>query len=118
MVHFLRTDRAGLAGVAIIATVTLLTIAAPVLTPYDPVTASPSEALIPPGRSHWFGTDNVGMDVFSRVITAPRVDLVIAVVSAILAMLIGAPLGVASGFFRGPAAESISRVADVVQTLP
>lgn len=118
MVHFFATDPAGRVGTATLSIVLLLTVISPVLVPYDPVTASPRDILLPPGPSHWFGTDNVGMDIFSRVIFAPRVDLVIALASAILAVSIGVPLGVASGFYHGALTEWISRVADVVQTFP
>lgn len=118
LAQFLRGDPASLVGAAIVGLVVLLLLISPVLVPYDPVTASPLDILLPPSPSHWFGTDNLGMDIFSRVIYAPRVDLVIALASATLAVAIGVPLGVVSGFYRGLLAESISRVADVIQTFP
>ncbi len=116
--YFLKQDRMAQLGLAIVGLVFLLMIFSPLLVRYDPVTASPTEILLPPGGDHWFGTDNLGMDIFSRVIYAPRVDLLIALLSTSLAVAIGVPLGVVSGYFRGVAAESISRVADVIQTFP
>jgi peptide/nickel transport system permease protein len=118
LAHFLRGDLTALTGATIVGVVVLLMVFSPILVPYNPVTASAIDILLPPSASHWFGTDNLGMDIFSRVIYAPRVDLVIALASALLAVTIGVPLGVISGFYRGPVAEWISRIADVVQTFP
>ena len=92
---------------AIVGLVVLLMILSPWLVRYDPVTANAIDILLPPSANHWFGTDNLGMDIFSRVIYAPRVDLVIALASAVLAVAIGVPVGVISGFYRGLAAEAI-----------
>jgi peptide/nickel transport system permease protein len=118
LLDFLRGDRVALLGLGIVGGVFLLMLFSPLLVPYDPVTASPIDILLAPSVSHWFGTDNLGMDIFSRVIFATRVDLVIALLSASLAVAIGVPLGVISGFYRGFAAETISRIADVIQTFP
>jgi peptide/nickel transport system permease protein len=118
LAHFVRGDTTALVGTAIVGLVVLLMILSPWLVRYDPVTANAIDILLPPSANHWFGTDNLGMDIFSRVIYAPRVDLVIALASAVLAVAIGLPVGVISGFYRGLAAEAISRVADVIQTFP
>ena len=74
----LRTHPVYAAGYVIVAVVTIFALAAPLIAPYSPVTADPSAYLLPPGFSHWLGTDVTGMDVLSRVIFAPRADLVIA----------------------------------------
>ena len=116
--HFLKGDRVAQLGLAIIGVVVFLMLFSPWLVHYDPVTASPSEILLPPSSAHWLGTDNVGMDMYSRIIYAPRVDLVIALASTLLSVGIGVPVGVISGFYRGLASEVISRVADVIQTFP
>ena len=58
-------------------------------------------ASLPPGAQHWLGTDISGMDVFSRVMAAPRIDLTIALVSTTMAFVCGVALGVISGFFAG-----------------
>ena len=70
------------------------------------------------GVVHWFGTDASGFDVFSRVISAPRVDLVIAVPANGLALLLGVPFGLLAGYFRNPATETLMRISDVVQSFP
>jgi peptide/nickel transport system permease protein len=69
-------------------------------------------------RVHWFGTDASGLDVFSRVISAPRTDLSIAVLANGLALLIGVPAGLLAGYFRNWATETLMRVSDVLQSFP
>src|SRR5687768_12119935 len=69
------------AGLVIVAASMLLALVGPLVAPYPPETALPGDALQPPSWSHWMGTDVSGMDVFSRVISAPRIDLTIALVS-------------------------------------
>src|SRR5581483_2746171 len=112
LLYFLKRDRMALAGLAIVALVFFLMVFSSWLVPYDPITADATHILLPPSGSHLFGTDNLGMDIFSRVIYAPRIDLLIALLSTVLAVAIGVPLGVISGYYRGVGAEAISRVAD------
>ena len=101
--------------VAVLAAATLL---APYLTPYDPLTPSPGEKLLPPSLRHWFGTDPLGMDVFSRTLCATRIDLTVAVVSVLLGILVGAPLGAFGGYVRGWVDEVLMRFAEVMQAFP
>lgn len=103
----------------IIVTITFgLVLFGPSLVPYDPMTSLPGKALAPPSRQHWFGTDRSGMDVFSRVIAAARIDVTIGVIATAIAWSIGTPLGVLTGYFKGIGTEVILRVADVVQAFP
>lgn len=105
-------------GVVMVAVSLILTIWGHALAPYDPEMADPSAVLQPPSREHWFGTDKSGMDVFSRVIAAPRTDIAIGVTATLLALFIGAPLGVISGYYGGFVREIVSRSADVLQSIP
>lgn len=105
-------------GIILVGTVVVLAIISPWAAPYEPETANPLAYLQPPGPSHWLGTDSSGMDIFSRVIVAPRVDITIGVCATLLALMIGAPLGVVSGFVGGIVAEVISRTADILQSFP
>ncbi len=111
-------DREARGGLAIVGLAFFLMLASPWLVTYPPETAFPVDMLQAPNSAHWLGTDNLGMDIFSRIIYAPRVNLVIALLSAILSIAIGVPLGVISGFYRGFLGELISRVSDVIQTFP
>src|ERR1700748_1714030 len=69
--------------------------------PYDPLASDTASALKPPSMAHWFGTDQIGRDVFSRVIVATRLDFFIAVASVALVFLMGGLAGVAAGFYAG-----------------
>ncbi|SFR12272.1 ABC transporter permease [Poseidonocella sedimentorum] len=112
------------AGYVIVGTVLLLTLFAPWLSPYDPVRADPTQYLLPPSPQHWLGTDNTGMDVATRIIYAPRIDLVIALLGTFVSAAIGAPLGALVGYYDGrrPAqaaiATGVMRIADVLQAFP
>src|SRR5687767_9397859 len=79
-------DRLALFGLALLA---LVAIVGPFLVPYSPVATS-SEVLQPPSSKHWFGTDAVGSDIFSRVVAASRIDLTIALVSVCVSLVIAA----------------------------
>lgn len=111
-------------GYAIVITVCLVGLFAPWLAPYDPVEANPSAFLQPPSWQHWLGTDAVGMDILSRVIYAPRVDLTIALVGTFLSAAVGTVLGAWIGYNaqgRGVlafASDAAMRVADVLQSFP
>ena len=79
---------------------------------------SAGQQLLAPSGSHWFGTDDVGMDVFSRVISAPRIDLGIALSATMIALTIGTAIGGIAGYFRTWWSELIMRTSDLIQSLP
>jgi len=90
----------------------------PWLVPYDPLASNTAAALKPPSLSHWFGTDQLGRDVFSRVIVATRLDLFISVASVALVFLMGGIAGIASGFFLGWTDRIIGRISDTIMAFP
>jgi peptide/nickel transport system permease protein len=89
----------------------------PWIAPYDPL-ASTDATLAPPSASHWFGTDQLGRDILSRVIVATRLDLGIAVWSVALVFLLGGISGVAAGFFGGWVDLLVGRLADTIMAFP
>ena len=102
-----------------------LTIFGPYIAPFPTETADPTARLLPPGGAHLFGTDENGIDIFSRVLAAPRTDVVIGVVATAISVLLGAPLGVIVALYesRGGAgstafAETFMRVLEVIQSFP
>lgn len=111
-------------GYAIVAIVVLCALSAPLLAPYSPVEADSASFLQPPSRAHLFGTDAVGMDIFSRAVTAPRIDITIAVLGTLLSAVTGTALGALVGFYsegRGPRvwlSFAVMRAADVLQAFP
>jgi peptide/nickel transport system permease protein len=110
-----------LAGGLLSALIVVIALLAPVLAPFpgDAGTAThPFLVLRPPSAQHWFGTDNVGRDVYSRVLYGARISPLIAVVVLAIACAVGIPLGVAAGYFGGWLDETIMRVTDIFLAFP
>ena len=88
------------------------------ITPYDPIFDQTSDISQAPSTEHWFGTDRLGRDVLSRVIAGSRDILLIAPAAVLLATILGTTLGLITGYFRGIADDTISRVIDAVLAIP
>ena len=109
------------AGGAIAALIVVVAVLAPLLAPFpgDAGTATnPFAVLRPPSAHHWFGTDQVGRDILSRVIYGARVSPLIAFFVLLIACLIGIPLGIMAGYFGGWLDDVIMRVTDIVLAFP
>jgi len=104
------------------ATVILFWVACAILgdhiTPYDPRFDQTPEIGVAPSAQHFFGTDRLGRDVFSRVLAGSRDILLIAPLATLLATLIGTTLGLITGYFKGIADDTISRVIDALLAIP
>jgi peptide/nickel transport system permease protein len=98
--------------------IVLAALIGPSIVPHDPLASDTSSALAPPSAAHWFGTDQLGRDVFSRVIVATRLDFLIAIASVALVFLMGGLAGVAAGFFGGWTDRIVGRVADTIMAFP
>jgi len=121
--HTFATERTPLpkrvwVGVAIVGVYVLVAVFAPVLAPYDPLAQHLLDALANPSSAHWLGTDELGRDVFSRLIFAFRVDLPVGVLGAVLPAIVGTALGAIAGYFGGWADALVMRTADVFQAFP
>jgi peptide/nickel transport system permease protein len=90
----------------------------PLVAPYDPYASSASETLKPPSWGHWFGTDQLGRDVFSRVLVATRLDLAIAVSAVAISFVLGSVLGSLAGFFGGWTDRIVGRFTDTIMAFP
>jgi len=109
--------RVVLAGAAILAVVALAALLAPWIAPYDPMALKVLDRLQSPRATHWFGTDELGRDVFSRVIFGARYSLLIGAMVVVVSMVCGVLLGLAAGFFRrldGP----VMRLVDAMMSFP
>jgi peptide/nickel transport system permease protein len=93
-------------------------IGAPVLAPYRPLDVQPNAAMRGPSPEHWFGTDRLGRDIFSRVLYGGQLTLQIAVVSVVVSSLVGVPLGLLAGYASGPLDTLIMRLVDVLLAFP
>lgn len=112
----LRTPLAITGGV-IVAFWLLVAVFAPLIRPFDPL-AQDFDRLQAPSAAHWFGTDQVGRDVLSRVISGAQVSIPLALMLVIFAMLIGSVLGAIAGYFGKALDETIMRIADLVFAFP
>ena len=86
--------------------------------PYDPFADDMMNSLMPPDSAHWFGTDQLGRDVFSRVIAGARDILTVAPLATLISTVLGTALGLAMGYFGGWIDEIVSRLVDAVLALP
>jgi peptide/nickel transport system permease protein len=90
----------------------------PSLAPYDPLATNTARALEPPSWDHWFGTDQVGRDIFSRLMVATRLDMVISIAAVSLSFALGSCLGACAGYFGGWVDRLGSRFMDTIMAFP
>ncbi|POF28009.1 ABC transporter permease [Roseibium marinum] len=95
-----------------------LAVMAPLLAPYDPIFQDGTARLQPPNSVHWFGTDNFGRDILSRIVWGARIDLQIALFGVVFPFLIGTTLGSCAGYFGGWIDTVLMRIIDVVLAFP
>jgi ABC-type dipeptide/oligopeptide/nickel transport system permease subunit len=115
--RFLR-NRLAVVGLAMVAIVFVVAIFAPLLAPYDPYQQNLLDTQASPSAAHWFGTDELGRDLLSRVIYGSRIAVVVGLTSMLLSGIIGVALGAVSGYFGGAWDTLIMRVADVFFAFP
>jgi peptide/nickel transport system permease protein len=111
-------QRGALIGLAILAVLATMAVAAPWLSARDPIRTAPREALQPPGGRFVLGSDQFGRDVASRVLHGARISLLVGVISVSIAVGLGAPLGLVSGYYGGRLDALIMRVMDVMLAFP
>jgi peptide/nickel transport system permease protein len=120
----MRLQRVGLnptvlAGLALLALVVFVAIAAPLLTPYDPIAQKLDEAFKPPlSQNHILGTDNFGRDIWSRIAYSTRLDLQIGLVSVLFPFIFGSLAGITSGYMGGRIDTFFMRIVDVLMAFP
>ena len=90
----------------------------PLLVPFDPLASETRYAMQPPTHLHWFGTDQLGRDIFSRVIVATRLDFFIALVAVVLSFVVGGILGSLAGYFGGWWDRIVGRLLDTIMAFP
>lgn len=115
--RFLR-HRLAVAGLVVLTLLVLSAVLAPVIAPFDPDELSTAERLQGPSTRHWLGTDDVGRDIFSRVLYGGRISLLIGVAATAVSLLIGTAVGAISGYFGGFIDNLLMRVVDVFLSFP
>jgi peptide/nickel transport system permease protein len=112
-----RKSRIGAAGALIIGTLILLAVLADWISPYDPV-EQVDRRLLKPSSAHVMGTDSLGRDIFSRVISGTRVSLYVGLVSVGIALISGTVIGVTGGYFGGKIDAALMRIVDMMLAFP
>jgi peptide/nickel transport system permease protein len=116
--HVLTENPVTLLAAILCAVFVLMALIGPYVVPYDPLASNAARALEAPSADHWFGTDALGRDIFSRVVVATRLDLGIALGAVLLSFVIGMPLGLAAGFLGGWWERIVTRGADTIMAFP
>ena len=114
----LRRRRGAMLGLVVVLAFIALAVFAPWIAPHDPIETSWSAVRKAPSAAHWFGTDEIGRDVLSRVVWGTRASLLAGVVSVSISLLLGVPIGLAAGFIGGAVDALISRITDAFLACP
>ncbi|MDT2023853.1 ABC transporter permease [Methylocella sp. CPCC 101449] len=118
-IRYVLADNPVTAGSFILFVIFLLAaLVGPSLVPYDPLASNTASALRPPSAQHWFGTDQLGRDIFSRVVVATRLDMIIAIASVLLVFVLGGLAGIAAGFYGGWTDRIVGRISDTIMAFP
>lgn len=106
------------AGLIIVSVLVFVGVLAPVIAPFDPTEIHARDGLQAPNATYWLGTDNLGRDIFSRIVYAARTSLLVALGSVLVAGVIGVPLGLMTGFLGGALDSVIMRILDAILAFP
>jgi peptide/nickel transport system permease protein len=116
--HVITGNSATAGAFVLLAVLVFVAIFGPWIVPYDPLASSTANALRPPSGRNWLGTDQLGRDIFSRVMVATRLDMAIAILSVALVFAVGGLAGLAAGFFGGWMDRLVGRIADTIMAFP
>lgn len=105
-------------GLAIVATLIVVALLAPVLAPYSPVIQDLDNRLLPPGGAHLLGTDDLGRDILSRLLWGARITLTVVALVAIIVAPLGLAVGVIAGYFGGWVDATLMRITDIFMAFP
>ncbi|GAB5376825.1 MAG: ABC transporter permease [Acuticoccus sp.] len=118
ILYVLKDNPVTLIAFVMFAIIIAMALVGPSLVPYDPLASNAANALQPPSWAHWFGTDNLGRDVFSRVVVSTRLDLTISVAAVALSFVAGSVLGGLAGYYGGWLDAGLSRILDTIMAFP
>lgn len=114
----LKKNKMAIGSFIVLVLIALVAIFAPLIAPYDPYTQDLSRINEPPSADHWFGTDDVGRDLFSRVVYGTRISMLVGVVCEAICVPIGVILGALAGYFGGWVDAVVSRIIEIFSSFP
>ncbi len=117
-VRIFRCNRMAMTGLIIIVVLVLTAVFAPYISPHDPYRVDMNEQFLSPSLTHWLGTDNFGRDVLTRILYGARISLVVGIVPSFISLIIGAIMGIVSGYYGGRIDFTIMRLADMMIAFP
>ncbi len=118
ILNMFKVNRAALLGLVLIVLIALMAAFAPMIARYDPNALDLTSMRAAPSPAHWFGTDDLGRDVFARVVYGSRISLMIGFIPSLISLVLGTVLGLMAGYLGKVADGIIMRVADVVLAFP
>lgn len=118
VLRFARQQPVGFASALVIVATVLIAVFAPVVAPKDPLKVHRGQALEAPSREFWFGTDDLGRDVFSRIVYGARISLQVGIIAVTAGTLVGALVGLFTGYWGGLLDLLLQRVIDAIQAFP
>jgi peptide/nickel transport system permease protein len=107
-----------ISGIAILCAIIILAVGAPLFTSYNPLTLDPSHGLLPPSAQHLLGTDQLGRDVWTRLLYGARIDLEVGFLAVLFPFLVGTAIGCLAGYFGGWVDTIAMRAVDVILAFP
>lgn len=115
---FMQRNKLFVLGMALFGIILFMALFAPWIVPYDPSAINFGDKLVAPGWAHWMGTDELGRDIFSRVVYGARTSLIIGINVIAISMAIGVPIGMMAGYFGGRIDTVLMRITDVFLAFP
>ncbi|KAB2657936.1 ABC transporter permease [Brucella tritici] len=117
-VRIFRRNKMAMTGLIIVVVLVLTAVFAPYISPHDPYRVDMNEQFLSPSLTHWLGTDNFGRDVLTRILYGARISLVVGIVPSFISLIIGAIMGIVSGYYGGRIDFTIMRLADMMIAFP
>ena len=105
-------------GTLVSMAIVALALLAPLLAPYDPVRVGAGDLLVPPGPAHWLGTDDIGRDLYSRILYGARTSLTLALAAVLVSSVLGSLVALVSGYRGGPIDMVLMRIMDSFLAFP
>ena len=113
-----RQNRGGMAGLVISIIIVLVALTAPLITRYNPTKQTLRDGLLPPSSEHFFGTDQFGRDIYTRVVYGARISLRVGLIAVAIGVTIGVPVGIAAGYYLGWLDIVVLRLVDLFLAFP